>query len=101
MTESFPRLSARTQRFSLGVPRDITIAPDGTRVVFLRTRAGTDPVTCLWVLDVATGAERLVADPRTIGPAGTQGGPDADESLPAAERARRERARESAYATMH
>ena len=67
MTESFPRLSARTRRFSLGVPRDITIAPDGARVVFLRTRSGIDPVTCLWELDVATGAERLVVDPRTLG----------------------------------
>jgi dipeptidyl-peptidase-4 len=56
MTESFPRLSARTRRFSLGVPRDITIAPDGSRVVFLRTRSGTDPVTCLWELDARFGS---------------------------------------------
>ncbi len=89
MTESFPRLSARTRRFSLGVPRDITISPDGARVVFLRTKGGVDPVTCLWELDVATGAERLVVDPRTLGLA-------PDQSLPAEERARRERARESA-----
>ena len=89
MTESFPRLSARTRRFSLGVPRDITIAPDGARVVFLRTRSGVDPVTCLWELDVATGAERLVVDPRTLDLA-------ADQTLPTEERARRERARESA-----
>jgi len=89
MADSFPRLSARTRRFSLGVPRDITIAPDGSRVTFLRTRTGTDPVTCLWELDVATGAERLIVDPRSIG------APD-DQHLPAEERARRERARESA-----
>ncbi|MBC6457784.1 prolyl oligopeptidase family serine peptidase [Actinomadura sp. HBU206391] len=85
---SFPRQSARTRRFTLGVPRGFQIAPDGSRVVFLRSRGGTDPVTCLWTLDVATGEERLIADPRTL---------DTGEArLPAEERARRERARESA-----
>ncbi|WP_169948722.1 DPP IV N-terminal domain-containing protein [Microbispora sp. H11081] len=88
MTESFPRLHARTRRFTLGVPRNFTISPDGGRVTFLRTRSGTDPVTCLWELDVASGAERLVVDPLTLG-AG-------DEDLPPEERARRERSRESA-----
>lgn len=88
MTESFPRLHARTRRFTLGVPRGFTISPDGGRVVFLRTRSGTDPVTCLWELDVTTGAERLVVDPLALGAA--------DEDLPPEERARRERSRESA-----
>lgn len=88
MSESFPRLHARTRRFTLGVPRDFTIAPDGGRVVFLRARSGTDPVTCLWELDVTTGSERLVVDPRTLGAV--------DENLPPEERARRERSRESA-----
>jgi dipeptidyl-peptidase 4 len=46
-------------------------------------------VNRLWVLDLATGTERLVADPaRLLG--------DGAEELPAAERARRERARERA-----
>src|ERR1700722_15798527 len=66
MTESFPRQEARTRRFSLGAPRAFHVSPDGARVVFLRTRGGADPVTCLWVLDVADGRERLVADPRTL-----------------------------------
>ncbi|MGI5154624.1 DPP IV N-terminal domain-containing protein [Microbispora sp. CA-102843] len=88
MTESFPRLHARTRRFTLGVPRNFTISPDGGRVTFLRTRSGTDPVTCLWELDVASGAERLVVDPLALGAA--------DEDLPPEERARRERSRESA-----
>src|SRR6202050_414526 len=88
MTDSFPRQEARTRRFSLGVPRAFRISPDGGRVAFLRAPSGTAPVTCLWVLDVASGQERLVADPRTLG---------LDEAnLPAAERARRERVRESA-----
>ncbi|MEU7858975.1 DPP IV N-terminal domain-containing protein [Nonomuraea sp. NPDC049141] len=88
MSESFPRLSARTRRFTLGVPRGFTISPDGGKVVFLRTKSGTDPVTCLWELDTETHIERLVVDPRTL---------DADDGdLPPEERARRERSREQA-----
>jgi dipeptidyl-peptidase 4 len=86
---TFPRQFARTQRFSLGVPRSFTVAPDGSRVLFLRSRAGDDPVTCLWELDVASGTERLVADPQTL----LTG---ADEDVPAEERARRERSRQGA-----
>ena len=93
MTESFPRQEARTRRFSLGVPRAFRVSPDGTRVVYLRTKGGTDPVTCLWVLDVATGQERLAADPRTLSP--DRGG-TGEEDLPPEERARRERVREQA-----
>jgi dipeptidyl-peptidase-4 len=88
MTESFPRQQARTRRFQLGLPRAFRVSPDGMRVLFLRSPAGDDPVTCLWEADAATGAERLVADPRTLG---------ADEdNLPPEERARRERVRETA-----
>ena len=88
MTESFPRQEARTRRFTLGVPRAFRISPDGTRVAFLRTQGGGDPVTCLWVLDVGRGPERLVADPRALG--------GDEEDLPPQERARRERVREQA-----
>ncbi len=89
MTEtSFPRQYARTRRFSLGVPHAFVISPDGARVLFLRSRSGVDAETCLYELDVASGVERLLADPGTLG--------DAESgSLPAEERARRERARES------
>jgi dipeptidyl-peptidase-4 len=88
MTESFPRQQARTRRFTLGVPRAFRISPDGARVAFLRTKDGSDPLTCLWVLDLGSGKERLVADPSSIG---------ADEQdLPPEEKARRERAREQA-----
>jgi dipeptidyl-peptidase-4 len=93
VTESFPRRQARTRRFTLGAPRGFTVTPDGDRVLFLRSRGGTDPVTCLWSLDVATGTETLVADPLAIG-AGSSG--SAEENLPAEERARRERTREQA-----
>jgi dipeptidyl-peptidase-4 len=88
MTESFPRQEARTRRFTLGVPRAFRISPDGTRVAFLRTQGGGDPVTCLWVLDVGRGPERLVADPRRLG--------GDEEDLSPQERARRERVREQA-----
>jgi|SRR3981189_3557149 hypothetical protein len=36
----FRRAYARTRGFRLGVPRDFTVAPDGSRVVFLRAVAG-------------------------------------------------------------
>ncbi|MDN5747842.1 MAG: prolyl oligopeptidase family serine peptidase [Pseudonocardia sp.] len=88
---SFPRRQARTRRFTLGAPRGVTVSPDGRRVVFLRSRGGTDPVTCLWTLDAATGQERLVADPGDLG----GGSPDGAD-LPPEERARRERSREQA-----
>ena len=87
MTESFPRQQARTRGFSLGAPRSFQISPDGGRVAFLRSQGGSDPATCLWVLDVATGTEHLVADPALAG---------AGADIPEQERARRERTREQA-----
>ena len=84
----FPILQARTARFTLGRPRGFCVSPDGRRVVFLRSRSGTDRVTCLWVYDVGTTTERLVVDARALS--------TSDTELPPAERARRERAREQA-----
>ncbi len=87
MTDSFPRQQARTQGFSLGVPRSFQISPDGSRVAFLRSQGGADPATCLWVIDAGTGEERLVADPASHGLGG---------AMTDAERAIRERMRERA-----
>src|SRR5262249_52544108 len=84
---SFPRHAARTRNFSLGLPRSVTVSDDGARVVFLRSPSGTDPVNALWVLQVATGEERLVADPAALLAAG-------EDDVPAEEKARRERMRE-------
>ncbi|CAM5685540.1 S9 family peptidase [Streptomyces aurantiogriseus] len=86
-SDSFPRRHARTQRFTLGAPRSFTVAPDGSRVVFLRSHSGTDRAGALWVLDPAGGQERVAADPRAL-----LG--DAAEDLSPEERARRERSRE-------
>jgi dipeptidyl-peptidase-4 len=86
--ESFPRRYARTQRFTLGAPRNVRVADDGNRVAFCRAPAGDDPVNQLWVFDVAGNAERLIFDPRTLGEDQT------DQTV--AEQARRERAREAA-----
>jgi dipeptidyl-peptidase-4 len=94
VTDSFPRRQARTRRFTLGAPRSFAPSPDGARIAFLRSRGGTDAVTCLWTLDVATGEERLIADPRALD---TGADPDTDgDELPPEERARRERTREQA-----
>ena len=86
---SFPRQLARTQRFTLGVPHDFAIAPDGSHIAFLRSQSGTDPVTCLWVRDTESGTERRVVDPQALLAGGT-------EQLPPEERARRERTRQAA-----
>jgi dipeptidyl-peptidase-4 len=85
--EAFPRAYARTRRFTVGVPRNITVL-DENRVLFLRSRNGTDPVLCLWRIDVDAGEEVLLVDPADL---------DTDDGdLSPAERAQRERARESA-----
>ena len=90
--DAFPRRHALTQRFTLGAPRAFTVAPDGERVAFLRSRSATDRAHLLWVLDLSEGpegTERVVADPAALLGSAT-------ERLSAAERARRERSREGA-----
>jgi dipeptidyl-peptidase 4 len=87
-TVSFPRQQARTRRFTLGAPRGFRIAGDGSRVAFLRSAAGDDPINALWVFDLETGTERLVANPRSMS--------QASGDVPDEELARRERVRESA-----
>ena len=84
----YPELAARTRRFSHGAPRAVTVSGDGERVVFARSGGPTDPTDALWVFDLDTGAERLVADPATLLR-------DAAD-LPQAEQALRERLRLSA-----
>jgi dipeptidyl-peptidase-4 len=81
--DSYPRQAARTRGYTLGLPTRFHVARDGSRVVFLRSRAGDDPVAALWVFDVAGRSERLVFDPARV-----------DDALTREELDRRERARE-------
>ena len=90
----FPAQYARTGRFTFGVPHRFTVSPDGARVVFCRSISGSEPLSCLYALDVETGSERVVADPRSL----------AVGESPREEAVRRERRREAstgltAYAT--
>ena len=96
VSDTFPRQYARTQRLTLGEPRNVTASPDGLRAVFLRSGAGDDPVNCMWSFDVISGTERLVADPRQLLAAGDGSDPADVDALPDEERVRRERMREGA-----
>ncbi|MFK8909755.1 prolyl oligopeptidase family serine peptidase [Streptomyces sp. YS-3] len=91
--EDFPLQFARTKRFTLGVPKNFTVSPDGERVLFVRTADGRSPLGSLWLFE--NGEERVLVDPRALGGPG---------EVPQEELTRRERARESgggivAYAT--
>ncbi|GAA2145808.1 prolyl oligopeptidase family serine peptidase [Kitasatospora kazusensis] len=88
-TDSFLALSTRTGRFSYGAPRAVTIAADGSRLLFLRSTGPEDPVERLWLLDLATQREQLAADPVALAP-GRTGQPS---ELPVLERRLRERLR--------
>lgn len=74
---------ARTQRYALGRPSRFKVAPDGA-VLFLRASPDS-PARDLYEWDRRTGAERVLATAQRL-----LGG---DETLDAAERARRERQR--------
>ncbi|MEU8462303.1 prolyl oligopeptidase family serine peptidase [Streptomyces sp. NPDC029003] len=83
--DDFLRLSADTARFTHGTPRAFAFGDDGRLLWFLRSTGPTDPFEGLWVLDTATGAETLLADPRALCPEPGE--------LPLAERRLRERTR--------
>jgi len=83
----FLRRQARTQRFTLGAPKEFKVDPDGSRVLFLRSESGTDARHSLWSFDVASGEETKLVDAAQLLPG--------EEDLPPEERARRERSRET------
>ncbi len=85
--DTFPRQHARTQRLTLGEPRNITVSPDGQRIVFARSASGHDSLNKLWVLDMETAHERCVFDPKAL---------HTDADVTAEELRRRERMREAA-----
>jgi dipeptidyl-peptidase 4 len=88
--ETYPHQYARTRRFTCGEPRSLQIA--GRHLFFLRSASGDDPINRLWVLPLTAPlpSERLLVDPAALL------SNDESEDLPPAERARRERLRESA-----
>ncbi|MFJ5880256.1 prolyl oligopeptidase family serine peptidase [Kitasatospora cineracea] len=88
-TDPYLALSAATGRFSYGAPRAVTLSADAGHALFLRSTGATDPVERLWHYDLATGRERLVADPVAIAPERT----GAAAELPPLERRLRERIR--------
>jgi dipeptidyl-peptidase-4 len=90
MTDTFPRQYARTQRLTLGEPRNIVVSPDGKRVLLLRSAAGNDTVNSLWLCHTERNTETCIADIRAL-LTGTN-----SENESTQERARRERAREGA-----
>jgi dipeptidyl-peptidase-4 len=63
---ALPAQLVRTRLFTRGAPSQFTVTRDGSAVLFLRSRAGDDPVSCLWVMDAAAGTERLLADPAVL-----------------------------------
>lgn len=86
---SFPRHSAKTLRFTLGAPRTFTLAPDGQRLIYVRSASGTDRIGRLYQYDIRTDNEELLVDPLNLLI-------DGEEQLSPQERARRERTREAA-----
>ncbi|MFF0345886.1 prolyl oligopeptidase family serine peptidase [Kribbella sp. NPDC004875] len=80
--EDFPVQSARTGRFTYGLPKAFTLGRE--HVLFLRATGPEDRTSCLWQL-TADGVEHLVVAPEDL---------DSGGSLPEAERVRRERSRE-------
>lgn len=91
---AYPRMKARTVRFTLGAPRSAT-ALEGGRALFLRSSGAEDAVTSLWMswFDGDVHRETPLADPRLL--LGVEAS-EADVDVPDEEKARRERARESA-----
>lgn len=89
MTNDFPRRKAATRGFRLGAPRTVSVSADGESLLYLRSDGPVDPVNHLWIAHWSDGGwtERRLVDAHDLLA-------DADEDLPAAERARRERLRE-------
>ncbi len=83
--EAFLRQYAATLRFSLGRPRAVTVTPDGSAVLFLRSGPRSF-VQDLYEFEVASGKERVLLTAEQV-----LGG--SEEQLTPEERARRERMR--------
>ncbi len=72
-----PELADRTDLLSRGAPHAVRVSGDGARVVFLRSAGPEDDADGLWTMTIATGTERLIADPARLieeSPAAEPGG---------------------------
>ncbi len=87
MTQTFPRQKATTRNFQSGAPRSFQITQSGEQVIFLRSAHGKDAVNSLWIYDIKKNLEVKLADPNDL--------LTSSEEIPQAERARRERMRET------
>lgn len=87
--DSFPELSAQTGAFRKGAPRSFVISDAGHRVGFVRSTSGISAQLDLWVVENLNGtpSERCVVQASSL--------LSDNEYLSPAERARRERLRES------
>lgn len=87
--DTFAEVSAQTNSFRKGAPRSFVISDKGNRIGFVRSESGTSARLDLWVLENLNGAptERCVVRSADLF--------SDDENLSPAERARRERLRES------
>ena len=83
-TQDFIGQYAASGRFRNGTPRSFTVT--GAGVYFLQSTGPTDPVLQLKLLDLTTGEIKNIFNPADV---------TIDADLPAAEKARRERLRES------
>ena len=87
MTQTYPQQKALSRNFQLGTPRSFQINKTAEFVTFLRSDHGQDAANSLWIFDLTKNIEEKLVDPRSIF--------SGDENIPAAEKARRERMRET------
>ncbi len=90
--EEYPVRKAKTVRFTCGAPRSPKLIGDGSRMLFLRSAGEQDTENSLWL---AICGEDAYAEVELVN-AGELVNTLGSDDVPAAERARRERARESA-----
>lgn len=62
----------RAGHYRLGAPRDWAISADGNRIAYLRTRTGGSYNLCLWLYEVDSRTEHLVADAKALEAAGAE-----------------------------
>ncbi len=89
--ETYPHQYARTRRFTCGEPRSLHIA--GDRLFFLRSEGGDDPINRLWWVDLSKLPS--LTETLLVNPAALLAAEASSADLPAAEKARRERLRET------